>query len=140
MNSRKQVMTFAMGAMALLTAATSVIVAAHYWEMLSGIWLIAIAGLLLPDWAAWWATFWHTKAGEDNRVKITAYIVAGGLALVMIGNAGAVMAVSWENRQSQESEKLKQSGANEATKVRADMVAKLKAAGMSDRAIAKYLD
>ncbi len=139
MDSKKQVMVFAMGATALLTLATSVIVGAHYWEMLSGIWLIAIVGLLLPDWVAYWSTYWYAKAGQDQRVKVAAMITAFGMALTMILNAGAVLAVSWDNKEKAGFQEATAGRKNAAASDRADDVARMKAVGVSDRAIQSYL-
>lgn len=152
--ARRQIMIFAMGAMALITLATTLIVGAHYWEMLSGVFLIALVGLALPDWAAWWATYWHaraTKQGqEDSRVSATCLVVSAVMSIVMILNAGAVMAVWWDDKKSSEVQSAnakagtdlqtaKNTGNTDAIKARSDAVQKMKAAGLSDRAIRDYL-
>jgi hypothetical protein len=43
-------------------------------------------------WVIAWSTWWASKAGEDNRVKYTAYIVAFIVSLVMIFNGAMVVA------------------------------------------------
>ncbi len=152
--ARRQIMVFAMGAMTLVTLATTVIVGAHYWEMLSGVFLIALVGLALPDWAAWWATYWHaraTKQGqEDPRVATTCLVVSAGLAVVMILNAGAVMAVWWEDKKAVEvqarntqiessRQAQKNTGNTDAIKARGQVVQQMKASGATERTIREYL-
>lgn len=152
--ARRHIMIFAMGAMVLITLATTVIVGAHYWEMLSGIFLIALVGLTLPDWAAWWATYWHAKAtkegNEDSRVAVTTLIVSGAMSLVMILNAGAVLAVWWDDKQklasetrtsSTELEKQKSvnAGNTEAIEARGRVVQQMRAAGATNQTIQQYL-
>jgi len=147
-------MVFAMGAMALITLATTLIVGAHYWEMLSGVFLIAILGLTLPDWAAWWATYWHAKAtkdgNEDVRVSVTSLVVSALMSTVMILNAGAVMAVWWDDKKAAEHltrnteaataiQAAQNAGNTDAIKARGEVVQKMKAAGMSDRAIREFM-
>jgi hypothetical protein len=147
-------MIFAMGAMALITLATTVIVGAHYWEMLSGVFLIAIVGLTLPDWTAWWATYWHaraTKTGEeDPRVSWTSLVVSAGMSLVMILNAGAVLAVWWDDRKAAEStaqvsksavdlQNARNAGNTEAIKARGQIVAQMKAQGATERTVREYM-
>lgn len=152
--ARRQIMVFAMGAMVLITLATTIIVGAHYWEMLSGIFLIAIVGLTLPDWAAWWATYWHaraTKKGqEDTRVSVTCLVVSALMSVVMILNAGAVMAVWWDDKKSAEIternskatvdfQNSQNSGNTDAIKARGQVVQQMKAAGATQRTIREYL-
>lgn len=147
-------MIFAMGAMALITLATTVIVGAHYWEMLSGIFLIAIVGLTLPDWVAWWATYWHaraTKTGEeDPRVSWTALVVSAGMSLVMIVNAGAVLAVWWDEKKTAESnvqssqaatdlQRARDDGNKAAIEARGRIVAQMKSQGATERTVREYL-
>lgn len=143
-----------MGAMVLITLATTIIVGAHYWEMLSGIFLIAIVGLTLPDWAAWWATYWHaraTKKGqEDTRVSVTCLVVSALMSVVMILNAGAVMAVWWDDKKSTEIternskatvdfQNSQNSGNTDAIKARGQVVQQMKASGATERTIRQYL-
>lgn len=152
--SRKNIMTIALGAMALITLATTVIIGKHYWDMLSGVFIIAILGLTLPDWVAWWGTYLHAKAtkegNEDPRVAKTALVVSFVLSIVMILNAGAVLAVWWDsqeasrltNQSADASTKLqtvKNAGTTQAIEARGRVVAQLKAQGLSDRAIREYL-
>lgn len=152
--SQKNIMTIAMGAMLLVTLATTVIVAAHYWEMLSGVFLLAILGLALPDWTGWWASYLHAKAiqdgQEDSAVEKTSLIVSGGISLLMILNAGAILAVWWDDQQkaasiaqvsTAETDRIKatSAGATDAIEARGRVVAQLKSQGMSDRAIREYL-
>lgn len=147
-------MVFAMGAMVLITLATTIIVGAHYWEMLSGIFLIAIVGLTLPDWAAWWATYWHaraTKKGqEDTRVSVTCLVVSALMSVVMILNAGAVMAVWWDDKKSAditernnkatvEFQNSQNTGNTDAIKARGQVVQQMKAAGATQRTIREYI-
>ena len=150
MNSKKQLMVFVMGAAVLLTLATSLIVAAHYWEMLSGIWLIAIVGLLLPDWVSLWGSKWYAAEDEDRRVKVTALVVAFVMAVTMTLNAGAVLAVKYEDgklkevaerkdKAAQATEQTKQTGNVDAINARAQQVQRMKAAGMSERTIRQFL-
>jgi len=124
MNSKKQLMVFVMGAAVLLTLATSLIVAAHYWEMLSGIWLIAIVGLLLPDWVSLWGSKWYAAEDEDRRVKVTALVVAFVMAVTMTLNAGAVLAVKYEDGKLKEvaERKDKAAQATEQTKQTGNIV------------------
>lgn len=152
--ARRQIMIFAMGAMALITLATTLIVGAHYWEMLSGIFLIALVGLTLPDWAAWWATYWHAKAtsggNEDTRVSNTCLVVSFSMSLVMVFNAGAVLATWWDDKKAVEFaaqsskaatdlETVKTTGTTEAIKTRGQVIQQMKASGVSDRTIREYL-
>lgn len=152
--ARRHIMIFAMGAMALITLATTVIVGAHYWEMLSGVFLIAIVGLTLPDWTAWWATYWHSKAtkegNEDPRVAWTSLVVSAGMSLVMILNAGAVLAVWWDEKQAKENlslnsqaatelQKAKDTGNKEAIEARGRIVAQMKAQGATERTVREYM-
>lgn len=152
--ARRQIMIFAMGAMALITLATTVIVGAHYWEMLSGVFLIAIVGLTLPDWTAWWATYWHaraTKTGEeDPRVSWTSLVVSAGMSLIMIVNAGAVLAVWWDDKKSAESltqssqaatelQRAKDDGNTAAIEARGRIVAQMKAQGATERTVREYM-
>ncbi len=152
--ARRQIMIFAMGAMALITLATTLIVGAHYWEMLSGIFLIALLGLALPDWAAWWATYWHaraTKQGEeDPRVAVTCLVVSAVMSVVMIVNGGAVMAVWWDDRHQAESvdrtskaatdlQAAKNAGNSDAIKARGQVVQQMKASGATERTIREYM-
>lgn len=152
--ARRQIMIFAMGAMTLITLATTLIVGAHYWEMLSGVFLIALVGLALPDWAAWWATYWHaraTKQGEeDTRVAVTCLVVSLLLSVVMIANAGAVMAVWWDDKHKTETEDRsskaatdlqasRNTGNTDAIKARGLVVQQMKAAGATERTVREYL-
>lgn len=152
--ARRQIMVFAMGAMVLITLATTIIVGAHYWEMLSGVFLIALVGLALPDWAAWWATYWHaraTKKGqEDTRVSTTCLVVSALMSVVMILNAGAVMAVWWDDKKSAEIterngkaavdfQNSQNSGNTDAIKARGQVVQQMKAAGATQRTIREYI-
>lgn len=152
--ARRHIMIFAMGAMALITLATTVIVGAHYWEMLSGVFLIALVGLTLPDWAAWWATYWHAKAtkdgNEDKRVAVTSLLVSAAMSLVMILNAGAVLAVWWDDKQKLASEtrssesdlakqKAKSAGNTDAIEARGRVVQQMRAAGATNATIQQYL-
>lgn len=152
--ARRHIMIFAMGAMVLITLATTVIVGAHYWEMLSGIFLIALIGLTLPDWAAWWATYWHAKAtkegNEDSRVAVTTLVVSGAMSLVMILNAGAVLAVWWDDKQKTEAEtrtssaelekqKAVNTGNTDAIEARGRVVQQMRAAGATNATIQAYL-
>lgn len=152
--ARRQIMIFAMGAMALITLATTIIVGAHYWEMLSGVFLIAVVGLTLPDWVAWWATYWHaraTKQGEeDQRVSWTALVVSAVMSLVMILNAGAVLAVWWDDKKTAETEtragqsatemqKVKNEGEAEVIAARGRVVQQMRASGATNATIQQYL-
>jgi hypothetical protein len=152
--SRKNIMTIALGAMALITLATTVIIGKHYWDMLSGVFIIAILGLALPDWVAWWSTYLHSKAtkdgNEDPAVAKTSLVVSFVLSGVMILNAGAVLAVWWDSQESAkvteraskastDLQRAKNSGTTEAIEARGRVVAQLKSQGLSERAIREYL-
>lgn len=152
--ARRQIMIFAMGAMTLITLATTLIVGAHYWQMLSGIFLISLVGLTLPDWAAWWATYWHaraTKKGEeDARVSVTCLIVSGVMSIVMILNAGAVLATWWDEKRAVEAQSrtdkasidsltAKNAGNTDAIKARGQVVQQMKASGATERTVREYL-
>lgn len=152
--SRKNIMTIAMGAMALITLATTVIIGKHYWDMLSGVFVIAILGLALPDWVAWWSTYLHAKAtkdgNEDPRVASTSLVVSFILSGVMILNAGAVLAVWWDDQEtaktvertskaSTDLQHAKNAGTTEAIEARGRVIAQLKSQGLSERAIRDYL-
>lgn len=152
--ARRQIMIFAMGAMTLITLATTVIVGAHYWEMLSGVFLIALIGLALPDWAAWWASYWHSKAtkegNEDTRVATVCLIVSAGMSLVMILNAGAVLSVWWDDKQqvealtrsdraSTDAITAKSAGNTDAIKARGRVVQQMRASGATNATIQTYL-
>lgn len=152
--ARRQIMIFAMGAMALITLATTLIVGAHYWQMLSGIFLISLVGLTLPDWAAWWATYWHaraTKKGEeDARVSVTCLIVSGAMSIVMILNAGAVLATWWDDKRAIEAQSrsdkastellaTKNAGNTDAIKARGQVVQQMKASGATERTVREYM-
>jgi len=139
MNSKKQIMVFAMGAAALITLATTLIVAAHYWEMLAGIWLIAIVGLLLPDWVTWWSTYWYAKADQDRAVKITTMLVAAAMTVTMVLNAGAVLSVWWDSKERVAYESREATGRNLAASNRSSEVQRMKAAGVSQRNIDTFL-
>lgn len=147
-------MTIAMGAMALITLATTVIIGKHYWDMLSGVFIIAIAGLALPDWVAWWSTYLHAKAtkegNEDARVAHTSLVVSGGLSLIMILNAGAVLAVWWDDQKfdkatertskaSTDLQNARNAGTTGAIEARGRVVQQMKAAGATERTIREYL-
>ncbi len=152
--ARRQIMVFAMGAMGLITLATTVIVGAHYWQMLSGIFLISMIGLTLPDWAAWWATYWHaraTKQGEeDTRVSVTCLVVSGIMSIVMILNAGAVLATWWDEKRAIEAQgrtdkasidslTVKNAGNTDAIKARGQVVQQMKASGATERTVREYM-
>jgi len=152
--ARRQIMIFAMGAMTLITLATTLIVGAHYWQMLNGIFLISLVGLTLPDWAAWWATYWHaraTKKGEeDSRVSVTCLIVSGVMSVVMILNAGAVLATWWDDKRAVEAQSrsdkasteqlaTKNAGNTDAIKARGQVVQQMKASGATERTVREYM-
>jgi hypothetical protein len=152
--SRKNIMTIAMGAMALITLATTVIIGKHYWDMLSGVFVVAILGLALPDWVAWWSTYLHAKAtkdgNEDPAVAKTSLVVSFILSAVMILNAGAVLAVWWDSQEaaktveqtskaSTDLQHAKNAGTTEAIEARGRVIAQLKSQGLSERAIREYL-
>lgn len=91
-DARSQIKLFSMGAAVLMMLATEILVAYHYYNLLSGFALIALVGLVVVAWVIAWSTWWASKAGEDNRVKYTAYIVAFIVSLVMIFNGAMVVA------------------------------------------------
>lgn len=91
-DARSQIKLFSMGAAVLMMLATEILVAYHYYNLLSGFALIALVGLVVVAWVIAWSTWWASKAGEDNRVKYTAYIVAFVVSLVMIFNGAMVVA------------------------------------------------
>ncbi len=91
-DARSQIKLFSMGAAVLMMLATEILVAYHYYNLLSGFALIALVGLVVVAWVIAWSTWWASKAGEDNRVKFTAYIVAFVVSLVMIFNGAMVVA------------------------------------------------
>jgi hypothetical protein len=153
--SRKNIMTIALGAMALITLATTVIIGKHYWDMLSGVFIIAVVGLALPDWVAWWGTYLHAKAtkdgNEDPRVAHTSLVVSAGLSLVMILNAGAVLAVWWDDKKMAESSdrtakaltetiRVHNAGNTEAIEARGRVIAQMRAQGASNKTIQEYID
>ena len=90
-DARSQIKLFSMGAAVLMMLATEILVAYHYYNLLSGFALLALVGLVVA-WVIAWSTWWASKAGEDNRVKYTAYIVAFLVSLVMIFNGAMVVA------------------------------------------------
>lgn len=150
MHARKQLMVFVMGAAVLLTLATSLIVIGHYWQMLSGIWLIAILGVLLPDWVSFWGSKWYAAEDEDRRVKFTAFVVTFLMAVTMTLNAGAILATRYDNDQlaareartaegAKGIETAKQTGNVEAINARARQIQQMKAAGMSERTIREVM-
>lgn len=151
---QRHIMTIAMGAMLLITLATTVIVGKHYWDMLSGVFLIALIGLALPDWAAWWASYLHAKATRDGQedpgVAKTCLVTSGALSLMMIINAGAVLSVWWDDQQKAttetrattagvERQNAANAGVTNAIEARGRVVQQMKAAGVSDRAIREFL-
>lgn len=99
MISKRHTSIFSMGAVLLLCLAATVPMAAHYWEMLFGVALIAIVGILYVDWVVWHAEWWAANENDDKRVKYTAIAVAFLLAVMMISNAAAVIAMKYEKRQ-----------------------------------------
>ena len=124
-NAKKSAVVFSMAAAILLMLATEVLVGYHYWRMLYGVSLIALGGLLFVAWVLGWATWWASRAGEDRRVKYTAYFVAFAVSTVMILNGAAVVVIlrnDWaaETSQKREIDKIK---------ARGDVAAKLKQAG-----------
>lgn len=102
-DARSQIKLFSMGAAVLMMLATEVLVAYHYYKLLSGFALIALVGLLVVAWVIIWSTMWASKAGEDTRVKYTAYTVAFLVSLVMIFNGAMVVAdLTLNNRVNKE--------------------------------------
>lgn len=91
-DARSQIKLFSMGAAVLMMLATEILVAYHYYNLLSGFALIALVGLVVVAWVIAWSTWWASKAGEDSRVKYTAYFVAFIVSLVMIFNGAMVVA------------------------------------------------
>ena len=152
--AKRHVMKISMGAMALITLATTVIVGAHYWEMLAGIFLVSIIGLALPDWVAWWATYVHAKATrdetEDPRVSWTCLIVSAAMSFVMIVNAGAVLAVWWDDKAKAQheqtatqnalaSQKVTNEGATDAILARGRVIQQMRQAGATNQSIQEYI-
>lgn len=148
--TKKQIMVFSLGAAALITLATTFIVSAHYWMMLSGIWLIALLGLALPDWVVWWSTYWYSKADQDTRVKVVAMLVAFAMTIVMILNAGAVLAVWWDDKQRasyqatelterKDEAKARSENRDKSASNRSTEAQRMKAAGVSQRNIDTFL-
>ncbi len=91
-DARSQIKLFSMVAAILMVAATEIIVAYHYFNTLQGFGRIALVGLAVVAWVILWATWWASKAGEDTKVKYTAYIVAFAVSGVMIFNGAMVIA------------------------------------------------
>lgn len=102
-DAKSQIKLFSMGAAILMTLATEVLVAYHYFKVLSGFALIALVGLGVVAWVVIWSTMWASKAGEDTKVKYTAYTVAFLVSLVMIFNGAMVIAdLTLNSRASKE--------------------------------------
>lgn len=91
-DARNQIKLFSMVAAILMVAATEIIVAYHYFNTLQGFGRIALVGLAVVAWVILWSTWWASKAGEDTKVKYTAYIVAFTVSGVMIFNGAMVIA------------------------------------------------
>lgn len=91
-DARSQIKLFSMVAAILMVAATEIIVAYHYFNTLQGFGRIALVGLAVVAWVILWSTWWASKAGEDTKVKYTAYIVAFTVSGVMIFNGAMVIA------------------------------------------------
>jgi len=124
-NARKSAVVFSMAAAVLLMCATEVLVGYHYWRMLSGVALIALLGLGFVAWVLGWATWWASRAGEDKRVKYTAYFVAFVVSVTMILNGAAVVVIlrnDWATEAAQKRDIAK-------IKARGAVAAELKKAG-----------
>lgn len=113
---------FAMGGSLLLTAATEIIMISYYWKMLNGPAVVAIVGLLFVAWVQLWASWWYANEENDKPVRYTALVTSFLLAVVMVANAGVVLAVRNQDRKettqrlakSQEAQKR----ADEAIRIR----------------------
>lgn len=104
-DARSQIKLFSMVAAILMVAATEIIVAYHYFNTLQGFGRIALVGLAVVAWVILWATWWASKAGEDAKVKYTAYIVAFAVSGVMIFNGAMVIADLTLDKRAEKADK-----------------------------------
>lgn len=104
-DARSQIKLFSMVAAILMVAATEIIVAYHYFNTLQGFGRIALVGLAVVAWVILWSTWWASKAGEDTKVKYTAYIVAFAVSGVMIFNGAMVIADLTLDKRAEKADK-----------------------------------
>ena len=104
-DARSQIKLFSMVAAILMVAATEIIVAYHYFNTLQGFGRIALVGLAVVAWVILWSTWWASKAGEDTKVKYTAYIVAFTVSGVMIFNGAMVIADLTLDKRAEKADK-----------------------------------
>ena len=105
-DARSQIKLFSMVAAILMVAATEIIVAYHYFNTLQGFGRIALVGLAVVAWVILWSTWWASKAGEDTKVKYTAYIVAFTVSGVMIFNGAMVIADLTLDKRAEKADKI----------------------------------
>lgn len=70
----------------------------HYWQLLSGLGVLAIGGLLLTDLVLWFSTHWSVTA-HSGAMRATAIGVKLTLSLIMVCNA-AVVVIGLQSGQS----------------------------------------
>lgn len=70
----------------------------HYWQLLSGLGVLAIGGLLLTDLVLWFSTHWSVKV-HSGAMRATAIGVKLTLSLIMVCNA-AVVVIGLQSGQS----------------------------------------
>lgn len=125
---------FAMGGSLLLTIATEIIMISYYWKMLEGPAVIAIVGLFFVAWVQVWSSWWYASEQNDKPVRYTALVASFLLAVVMVANAGVVLAVRNQERKETVQRLAK---AKEAEK-RADEVIRIRKESGSWRTVQEF--
>lgn len=75
---------------AVVSLASLPLLAWHYWQLLSGLGVLAIGGLLLTDLVLWFSTHWSVKV-HSGAMRATAIGVKLTLSLIMVCNAAVVV-------------------------------------------------
>ena len=110
---------------ALVSLASLPLLGWHYWQTLSGLAVLALAGLLGVDLVLWFASYWSTSA-STAALKVCALVVKIVLAGVMLLNAGAVLYMLRSDQQA----------ASAAAQVSASTVAEIAARAAAARDLA----
>lgn len=113
MTSPRQKKAFSIVGAVILALATETLVASHYWATLAGVERVAVVGVLFAAYVQLWAAYWTVDESEDAPVKITAYLVSYGLAVVMAFNGAMVMVVKRTDRQAATAVKAEMTTTNE---------------------------
>lgn len=83
----------------LVSLATLPVIGWHFVQTLTGLALVAIAGLAICDIVLWFASHWSVRV-RSGSLRTVALVVKFGLAAVMLINAGIVIVVMRSDQQT----------------------------------------